>query len=37
MWCAVAVGTLRGLVHGARGPDGVIALDFGFRGILTAY
>jgi hypothetical protein len=30
------VRALRGLVRGARAPGGVIAQDFGFRGILTA-
>jgi hypothetical protein len=33
----VAVGALRGLVRGARGPGSVVAQDFGLRGILTAY
>ena len=36
MWCAVAVGALRGLVPGARTPGGVIVQDFDLRGILTA-
>jgi hypothetical protein len=37
MWCAVAVGALRGLVPGARTPGGVIVQDFDLRGIFTAY
>ncbi len=36
-WCAVAVRALRGLVRGAHAPVGVIAQDFGLRGISAAY